>query len=87
MKMGSMSCTSVMMTARLARVDRGLFLSWSLKKRRGREGRERISIRKTELFSSIKSLVVVAGTGFLNSGGNHLFFKLPAGIIVHCTSL
>lgn len=33
MKMGSMSCTSVMVMARLARVDSGLFLSWSLKKK------------------------------------------------------
>lgn len=88
MKMGSMSCTSVMVIARLARVDSGLFLSWSLKKRGLAGGeRERISVRKIELFNSIKSVTVVVGSKFLNSSGNHLFFKLPAGIIVHCTSL
>lgn len=49
--------------------------------------RERISIRKIELFNSIKIFAVVAGSKFLNRPGNHLFFKLPAGIIVRCTSL
>jgi len=49
--------------------------------------RERISIRKIELFNSIKPLAVVVGSKFLNNPGSHLFFKLPAGIIVHCTSL
>lgn len=87
--MGSMSCTSVMVIARLARVDSGLFLSWSLKKQEweGGGGRERISIRKIELFNSMKSLTVVVGSKILNSLGNHLVFKLPAGIIVHYTSL
>lgn len=88
--MGSMSCTSVMVIARLARVDSGLFLSWSLKKQeweREGGGRERISIRKIELFNSMKSLTVVVGSKILNSLGNHLVFKLPAGIIVHYTSL
>lgn len=83
MKMGSMSCTSVMVIARLANVDSGLFLSWSLKNTRVGRGREKISIRNTELFNSIKSLTVVVGSKFLPSPGNHLFFKLPAGIIVH----
>lgn len=52
-----------------------------LKKTEGLGGRERISIRKIELFNSIKFLAVVVRSKFLNSSGNHL--KLPAGIIVH----
>lgn len=89
--MGSMSCTSVMVIARLARVDSGLFLSWSLEKKKTNQGlaggEKGFSVRKIELFNSIKSLTVAAGSKFLNSAGNHLFFKPPAGIIVHRTSL
>lgn len=56
MKMGSMSCTSVMMIARLARVDSGLFLSWSLKKEgAGREDKGFLSGKQN--YSAALSLL------------------------------